>query len=430
MALQVIRNRIVDRVKERFFYGWIILAVAGAGIFASGAGQSHIFSVFIGPISRDLGIGATEITSAYGLATLLAAFGLPFMGRMVDRNGARKTITVVVILLGFACIAFGFAPGLIWLGIGFGALRFLAQGSLMLNCTNVVSQWFSRKRGFAMGLMLLGFAISMAVHPPAAQWLIDTVGWRQAWVWIGVSTWVLMLPLILLLLHNKPEPLGLSPDGVPEAEAPADGTLDRHSASFGLTLREALATPTFYIVAICLFTMSGLITSLHFFQVAIFEHQGLSPTIAALMFPLSAVVAVFTQPFVGKALDRFPTPRIFTLALLMLCASLVSITFVRDLPSALVYGVIFGANNAFNITMFGYIWPRYFGRRHLGGIQGVGQMIGVVGASIGPIPLGIAFDLVDDFGTMLLVLAVLPIAAAVLVQFLRDPKMPERTADG
>jgi MFS family permease len=428
MTLVSLRQRIVERTGAHFFYGWVVLVVAGAGIFASGAGQSHIFSVFIGPISRDLNIGAAAIASAYGLATLIAAFGLPLMGRIIDRQGARKTMTIVVILLGFACIAFGFAPGLIWLGLGFGALRFLAQGSLMLNSTNVLSHWFSRKRGFAMGLMLLGFAISMAIHPPASQWLIDHVGWRQAWIWIGVSTWVLMLPLLAFLLHNAPEPLGLVPDGIAEV-ASMGGVQDRHSAAYGLTLAEALRTPTFYIVATGLFTMSMLVTALHFFQVSIFEHQGLSPTIAAWMFPLSAVVAVFTQPFVGRSLDQLATPRVFATALLMLSASLITITFVKNLPTALLYGVVFGVNNAFNITMFGYLYPRYFGRRHLGSIQGVGQMIGVVGASIGPIPLGIAFDIFGDYGTMLLILAVVPVFVAVITQFLKEPDMPLRAAE-
>ena len=85
MMIETIRQNIVAKVNGKFFYGWIILMAAGAGIFASGPGQSHTFSVFIGPISRDLGVGATAISSAYGLATLIAALGLPFVGRLVDR---------------------------------------------------------------------------------------------------------------------------------------------------------------------------------------------------------------------------------------------------------------------------------------------------------------------------------------------------------
>ena len=423
MMIETIRQNIVAKVNGKFFYGWIILMAAGAGIFASGPGQSHTFSVFIGPISRDLGVGATAISSAYGLATLIAALGLPFVGRLVDRYGARKIMLTVVIFLGLGCIAFGFAPGIIWLALGFGALRFFGQGSLMLTSVNVVSHWFSRKRGFAMGMMLLGFAISMAIHPPLSQWLIEQVGWRQAWIWLGVSTWVLMFPIVFFLLQDAPESIGLSPDGEKNIEHDDKQTVNKHGAEFGFTLKEALATSTFYIVAAALCTMSMLVTALHFFQVSIFEHQGLTPSIAAWMFPLSAIIAVLTQPIVGRCLDKFPTPRVITMSLASLCAALLSMSMVSDLLTAILYAVIFGINNAFNMTLFGYLWPRYFGRRHIGSVQGTGQMIGVIGASIGPIPLGMAFDLMDDYKLTLIGLAILPALVGILTQFLKEPKL-------
>ena len=423
MMIETIRQNIVAKVNGKFFYGWIILMAAGAGIFASGPGQSHTFSVFIGPISRDLGVGATAISSAYGLATLIAALGLPFVGRLVDRYGARKIMLTVVIFLGLGCIAFGFAPGIIWLALGFGALRFFGQGSLMLTSVNVVSHWFSRKRGFAMGMMLLGFAISMAIHPPLSQWLIEQVGWRQAWIWLGVSTWVLMVPIVFFLLQDAPEAIGLSPDGEKNIEHDDKQIINKHGAEFGFTLKEALATSTFYIVAAALCTMSMLVTALHFFQVSIFEHQGLTPSIAAWMFPLSAIIAVLTQPIVGRCLDKFPTPRVITMSLATLCAALLSMSMVSDLLTAILYAVIFGINNAFNMTLFGYLWPRYFGRRHIGSVQGTGQMIGVIGASIGPIPLGMAFDLTDDYKLTLIGLAILPALVGILTQFLKEPKL-------
>jgi MFS family permease len=423
MMIETIRKNIVAKVNGKFFYGWIILMAAGAGIFASGPGQSHTFSVFIGPISRDLGVGATAISSAYGLATLIAALGLPFVGRLVDRYGARKIMLTVVIFLGLGCIAFGFAPGIIWLALGFGALRFFGQGSLMLTSVNVVSHWFSRKRGFAMGMMLLGFAISMAIHPPLSQWLIEQVGWRQAWIWLGVSTWVLMVPIVFFLLQDAPESIGLLPDGERNIEHDDKQTVNKHGAEFGFTLKEALATSTFYIVAAALCTMSMLVTALHFFQVSIFEHQGLTPSIAAWMFPLSAIIAVLTQPIVGRCLDKFSTPRVITMSLATLCAALLSMSMVSDLLTAILYAVIFGINNAFNMTLFGYLWPRYFGRRHIGSVQGTGQMIGVIGASIGPIPLGMAFDLTDDYKLTLIGLAILPALVGILTQFLKEPKL-------
>ena len=77
MHANSLRDTFARRINERLFYGWVVLGVAALGLFASGPGQSHIFSVFVAPISEDLGISRTSIAFAYALATLAAAFGLP-----------------------------------------------------------------------------------------------------------------------------------------------------------------------------------------------------------------------------------------------------------------------------------------------------------------------------------------------------------------
>ena len=152
-------NSLVERLGRRFFYGWVIVGVGMLGIFASGPAQSHTFSVFIGPIALDLGLTQTEMASAYGLATLMAALCLPAMGWFLDRAGAKRMLAVVALFFGSACVAFGLVGGLFWLAIGFAALRFLGQGSLMMGSSNMVSQWFTRKRGTALGLMTMGFGM-------------------------------------------------------------------------------------------------------------------------------------------------------------------------------------------------------------------------------------------------------------------------------
>ena len=143
----------------------------------------------------------------------------------------------------------------------------------MLGCSNLVAHWFNRRRGFALSIMAMGFSVSMAVHPPLSQWLIDAVGWRQAWVWLGISTWVLLLPAVVFLIHNRPENLDLAPDGDSSMTIEASTT---SAAEHGLTLREALATATFWILSFGLFGLSMLVTSLHFFQVSILTAQGLA----------------------------------------------------------------------------------------------------------------------------------------------------------
>ncbi len=410
----------VAKIEDRFFYGWVIVAIASLGIFVSGPGQSHTFSVFIDPISQDLGISKSWIATAYGSATLAAAFLLPQTGRLVDRFGARLAMIVISGVLGICCMVFGAAANFLWLAVAFALLRFFGQGSMMLGSANFVSQWFSRQHGFAMGLMAVGFGISMAVHPPLGQFLIETIGWRQAWVVLGILTWVLMLPPLIFFAIDKPEDVGLLPDGekrVPRAHVDSD---EPAAEITGLTLGEALRTISFYIVAAGWFSIAMLVTTLHFWQVQVLTHEGISTEFAARAFTISAVSMVIAMPLVGRLFDKLRTRYVFALGLLITASSLTLITLADTGPGAILYSLVFGINNAFSMTMFGYLWPRYFGRKHLGAIQGTGQMIGVFGASFGPLPVGWAFDAIGDATWTLRLLAVVPaVIAVVAVIFLK-----------
>ncbi|MDP6706843.1 MAG: MFS transporter [Alphaproteobacteria bacterium] len=413
-----LRASLFDRLAGRVFYGWVVVAVASLVMFGTGPGQSHLIGLFFDPISAELGLSRTSIALAYGGATLVAALLLPRMGRLVDRHGPAGMLSIVVGGLGLACILFGFATGWLYLALGFAALRFLGQGSLMLNCANMVSHWFERRRGFALGCMALGFPISIALHPPLVQWLIEWLGWRQTWVWLGIATWVLLLPPALLLLYNRPEDVGLAADGRPGS---AEGA--PRAEPSGLTLAEALRTPAFYILAAGLASLSMLVTALHVENKGILTRHGLDAQTAANMFAVTGIVAALAMPIVGRMLDRFETKWMFFGGLLVMVASLISVTFVEGLWGAVGYAIVFGLNNGVTMTYFSFMWPRFFGRRHLGQIQGTGQMIGIVGASLGPLPLGLAIDLLGDYDLTLRLLAVIPAGCAVAALFLKAPRL-------
>ena len=170
-----------------------------------------------------------------------------------------------------------------------------------------------------------------------------------------------------------------------------------------------------------LFTPAMLITTLFFFQVSIFEHNGLPRTLAASMFGVSALSMALSMPVIGWILDRSNPKYVFSVSLALLAVSLVNASFVSSPASAAVYAVIFGINTAANMTFFGFMWAHYFGRKHLGSIQGTGQAIGVLGASLGPLPLGIAFDQFGSYTEALRVLAIIPVGCAMLALFLKQP---------
>lgn len=419
--LRSIRASIFRSLSGRVFYGWVILAVASLIMFGTGPGQSHLIGLFFDPISEELGLSRTSIAMAYGSATLIAALALPRMGRLVDRYGPATMLSLIAFGLGAFAILFSFATGWIYLAVGFAGLRFLGQGSLMLNCANMTAQWFEKKRGFAVGLMTLGFPISIALHPPLAQWLIDTVGWREAWIWLGVSTWIMLIPPILLFVYSKPSDVGLRPDG--EAALKEN---ESEPALVGYTRTQALRMPAFYLIIAGMSSLSMLVTSLHVEYTGILKAHGLDAQTAATMFTISGISAAVFMPIVGRMLDLLPTKWMYCAGLLVMSASLISVTLVDGLTSAIVYALIFGLNNAVTMTFVGYLWPRYFGRKYLGSIQGTGQMIMIIGASLGPLPLGFALDTWDSYDGMLLVLALIPLSVALLVTFLMPhPKLPE-----
>ena len=202
-----------------------------------------------------------------------------------------------------------------------------------------------------------------------------------------------MLPPLIFLAINKPEDVNMLPDGI----ASNPKTTSKNNKIFGLTLNEALKEKSFYILSFSFFSISTLVTALHFFQVTILNQYFNMPssTAAALFIPTMIAMIIFI-PIAGKILDKFQTHNIIFLALLVTTASLMSITFATNTTYALIYSIIFGINNAFNLSLFGYIWYRYFGRLHVGSIQGTGQMVLVVGASIGAMPFAAAMDLGYD----------------------------------
>ena len=408
----LINRQIYNKINEKFFYGWTIVGIGSLGIFTSGAGQSHTFSPFIPVISKDLQISSTSITTAYMIATLFAAFLLPQIGKLVDKFGPRIVLIYTVILLGIGCLIFGAASNFLMLAVAFGFLRFFGQGTLMLGSANIITQWFDKKRGFALGLMGLGFALSMGIHPPISDFLITNYGWRSAWVIIGLSTWILMLPPLIFLAIDKPEDVNEKPDGIQKK------IVNKNTKIFGLSLNQALKEKSFYILSFSFFSISTLVTALHFFQVTILNQYFNLPSreAAALFIPTMITMIIFI-PLAGKILDKFETHNVIGIALLVTTSSLISISFSSNITFAIIYSIIFGINNAFNLSLFGYIWPRYFGRLHVGSIQGTGQMVLVVGASIGAMPFALAMDFGYDLLLTIRLAALYPFLSAFLCFF-------------
>ena len=418
--------------KSPVYYGWIVMGVGTLGLIMTSPGQSYVVSIFIEHFIADLGISRSLLSSLYMGATLLGSMGLPFVGRLIDRHGSRKTVTMIAFFFGLACVFMGYAQNAVMLGLGFVAIRFLGQGSLGLVSMNVINQWWIERRGLVMGIS--GFCVALlglGLFPVAINFLIPELGWRTTFILQGILLSAGMAPLGYLLYRDKPEQFGLHPDG--------NGPLERDGASARIstdenvtsstyvarevnwTLGEAIRTPAFWVLAGSAGTIAMLTTGVVFHLVSIYADQGLDANTAAATFiPLSITMGLFNLGG-GVLADRIPARFVLALALGCLVGALFLSTVLSGSFLTLLFGITMGAVLGLYRVIMSVLWANYFGRLHLGSIIGLAQTIAVASSSLGPLPLGVVHDATGTYNTVLLWAAVLPLLFGIANLFVGKP---------
>ncbi|HSH28048.1 MAG TPA: MFS transporter [Wenzhouxiangella sp.] len=177
------RSRFVER--SPIFYGWIIWAVATLGVSATSPGQSFSVSLFIDHYIADFGLSRTTVSGLYGVGTFVAALSLTWVGRQIDRHGNRWAGTIIATLFALALLACSLITGPLPILISFIAIRGLGQGSLGLNSTTAIAQWFQARRGLVMGISLVCFALFQRLYLPwrRIQFRLDIVGALRSRRW-------------------------------------------------------------------------------------------------------------------------------------------------------------------------------------------------------------------------------------------------------
>lgn len=394
--------------KSPVYYGWIIALVATLGMIMTSPGQTYIVSIFIEYFIHELEISRSVISSMYTGATLGGSFALPFVGRLIDRHGARRVVLVVSVAFGSACLYLGWVQNAVMLGLGFLAIRFLGQGSLGLVSMNVINQWWISRRGMLMGIS--GVCVSLlglGLFPVAVNHIIQDIGWRSTYIALGLLLIFGMAPLGYLFFRDRPEQVGLLPDGRKAVPVTEEG-MPEVALEDNWTPAEALRTPAFWVVAGSAGTISMLSTGLVFHLVSIFGDQGLDANTAASVFvPLSVTMAIVN--FGGGVLaDKVPVRLLLITALVAMAGSLFLAMQLGSYAMVVVFGVVLGATSGFYRVIMSVLWANYFGRLHLGSIMGTAQTIAIAGSALGPMPIGIARDLLGNYEAVLLWSMVVP----------------------
>lgn len=407
---------------RRSFYGWRILGLAIITGGLTGPGQTIGVSVFVDQFISDFGMSRSEVSTAYLIGTLIAALGLPLIGRRVDRVGARRAMTVIGVAFGVALVGMAGVQGFVTLAIGFVAIRLLGQGSLMLVSTVAVTLWFEKRRGTVLGIFTTGTAIVMALVPVGLSLIIEGYGWRVAWLTSAVMIWLVVVPIARFGMIDRPSDVGQVPDG-PKTKKMKPS---KEQTTVSATRSEALRTNRFWSLIAASATVGMLVTALNFHQISLLADAGLTATEAAVMFLPQVIGAAAAGLLFGYLSDRLTGRELIPMAMGLLIISLVLAASLTPGVAVVLYAVSLGAAGGAIRSVSATLLPRWFGVRHIGEIQGTASFIDVASTAVGPVVFALARDATGGYSGAATWFIIMPLVAGIVATTIR-PVSPPRS---
>ena len=396
-----------------FYYGWVMTPVAILTALATSPGQTFGVSIFNPSLREAFSISHSQLTGAYMLGTLLAALPQPFFGKLMDRIGIRRMGGVVVIALGLACLFTSRITGLVGLFFAFWSLRTFGQGALSLVASNTLAMWFERRLGFVSSLFSVGQAAALGLVPAGILFLIQSLGWRNAYAALGLMVWLLMLPLVVWIYRNRPEDIGQPLDGIPDAGGAESQAWAKSTPA--IPLKNARRTRGFWIMLAVVTAWALIVTGITFNVVPLFTTQGLTETLVAASFTTMAAATALAQIASGLLADRLPLRWLASASLVFFALAIAALTRITAPWTAHLYAILLGLGQGIFTVMNATVWARYYGRDFLGEIRGSVWMAMVAGSSAGPFVMGATYDLLGSYRFSLWlffgVVAVLAVAA-------------------
>ena len=414
--------------RSPFFYGWVIVFAATLGNIFSIPGQTMGFSVFTDLLMEELKLTRVELSLAYCLGTVASGLTLPWLGKVLDQWGERKMAVYSVVATGLilfylaqtgplsralgSILPAGTAAFLV-IGLGFYMIRAAAQGVLSMTCRNAVGKWFDHQRGLALAIsgVLVSFSYSLA--PRGLDWLIQKYGGHEgAWIAMGIGTLVIMAPLAWLLFRDRPEDDGLKMDNGKSAKK-ENLNPDMH-IHHEFTRSEVISDYSFWVFNLT-FSFFGLYaTAFTFHILSLGEEYSIDREyILRLFFPI-AVVSVITNLIVGVINSSIRLKTLLFIMNLGCLSAVLGMLYLDHSAGILAYVIGSGIAGGGFVSLSGIVFPRFYGRKHLGAISGVNMSSTVIASGLGPLLYAACNDLTNSYRLILIGSAYIPAALALL----------------
>ncbi|MCV7373831.1 MFS transporter [Mycolicibacterium arabiense] len=379
--------------------------VFGAGTAAAVGPQMYLatIGVFVAPIAQDTGFGRTTVTGSFSVAAVGMVVGLIIVSRLVDRYAARFILVPAFVLFSASLAAIGLAPPVeaaYFIPCFF--VGFFGAGTTV-PATRVVVSWFDNNRALAVGIVTGIIGLGAALGPLLAGALIDGVGWRLAYVFMGVMAASVSVTVITVFVRGRAE-RHVRGRLVNEAHV---GDRDVSLELPGATIREALRTRQFWGIAIGLSMVGVVVYGLQVHLVPMMTDRGLSADQAGALLVIFGLASLVGRVSGGFVIDRVHGSIVGPIVIL---APILGMFFLHPpFPTAAVAVAFIGIAFGIEGDLLALLITRHLGTRNFGSIFGPVQAVFILGSALGPLLLGLGYD---EFGSYD---PVIPVLMGILV---------------
>ena len=403
---------------RQLFYGWwivgasflVLLVTVGVGLYAP--------PVFLVPLQNHFGWSRAALAGGAAVGALTAGLVGPLVGVLIDRYGSRKVMTFGALLMasGFGLMSMLRALWQLYALNVIGAIGIACVA--WIPTQTLISNWFTRKRGMAMGITLAGIGFGGLTIPPLTAFLIAEFGWRVAFAVLGSLVLVIVVGVTLAVVRSQPADLGLLPDG--EAPSPEERPGDPIDGSGevaevpGLSLSEAVKTGAFWLLSMghILWTFGSM--SLVGHLPAFLTDQGFAQKVA-VGFPAFAIgISVAGRLSFGVLADRFTKRGIMSLAMVLQVLAVFCLFRVESFGALPVFAIFFGMGSGGGAVLVPLLIGECFGLRAFGKVLGLVMISATLGAASGPVLTGWIFDVTGSY-TLAFVLDIVAFTTAAVV---------------
>lgn len=415
------------RRTPRVFYGyWLIIVTFIFLVLCIGCG-SFAFSLFVRPLEASFGWGRGQVMAGFTIFFVTMGVASPLIGRFVDRHGARPVIPVGAVLMGLGFVLVSRMSDLWLFYLSYVLIGIGGAGIGQVPCSAIISNWFKRRRGTAIGLMSAGVGAGGFIIAPVVAWLIPEFGWRMAYLSMAFMIWTVAIPLSLLVVRTRPSEMGLFPDGdARPPELPAGATA-RAAEVPSFTLKQAARTSTFWLIAISYFF--GCFSSMGLTQapVPFLEDIGYPTQMAAAAIGMMGVGSAVGKAVFGWLCDRMQPKRAWAIGQAMqACAALILININADSPVAFiwVFALLLGLGMGAWLPTLSMLASTNFGLLFYGAVFGAVNMAQSAGTATGPFFAGLMYDATGTYYWVFVIFASLFAVGIPTVLLVKRPKTP------